>query len=107
MALIEFKSVLTAISPLLEDWNASDASPCSWGSINCTDSGRVRIISLSAQEPMLEGNISGSLGKLEFLEGLVLDQEASLRSLATESPQDAVPWLEQLERRDPSRAWQL
>jgi hypothetical protein len=87
LALIEFKSALTAISPLLEDWNASDASLCSWGGINCTDSGRVRNISLSAQEPMLEGNISASLGKLEFLEGLMLDQkscqEASLRSLAT------------------------
>jgi Leucine-rich repeat (LRR) protein len=84
LALIEFKSALTAISPLLEDWNASDASPCSWGGINCTDSGRVRNISLSAQEPMLEGNISASLGKLEFLEGLVLDQNMLSGSIPPE-----------------------
>jgi Leucine-rich repeat (LRR) protein len=84
LALIEFKSALTAISPLLEDWNALDASPCSWGGINCTDSGRVRNISLSAQEPMLEGNISASLGKLEFLEGLMLDQNTLLGSIPPE-----------------------
>jgi hypothetical protein len=84
LALIEFKSALTAISPLLEDWNASDASPCSWGGINCTDSGRVRNISLSAQEPMLEGNISASLGKLEFLEGLMLDQNMLSGSIPPE-----------------------
>jgi Leucine-rich repeat (LRR) protein len=84
LALIEFKSSLTVISPLLEDWNASDASPCSWGGINCTDSGRVRNISLSAQEPMLEGNISASLGKLEFLEGLVLHQNMLSGSIPPE-----------------------
>jgi Leucine-rich repeat (LRR) protein len=84
LALIEFKSALTTISPLLEDWNASDASPCSWGGINCTDSGRVRNISLSAQEPMLEGNISASLGKLEFLEGLMLDQNMLSGSIPPE-----------------------
>ena len=84
LALLEFKRALTAISPLLEDWNASDASPCSWGGINCTDSGRVRNISLSAQEPMLKGNISGSLGKLEFLEGLVLDQNMLSGSIPPE-----------------------
>jgi hypothetical protein len=84
LALIEFKSALTAISPLLEDWNASDASPCSWGGINCTDSGSVRNISLSAQEPMLEGNISASLGKLEFLESLVLDQNTLSGSIPPE-----------------------
>jgi Leucine-rich repeat (LRR) protein len=84
LALLEFKRALTAISPLLEDWNASDASPCSWGGINCTDSGRVCNISLSAQEPMLKGNISGSLGKLEFLEGLVLDQNMFSGSIPPE-----------------------
>jgi Leucine-rich repeat (LRR) protein len=84
LALIEFKSALTTISPLLEDWNASDASPCSWGGINCTDSGRVRNISLSAQEPTLEGNISASLGKLEFLEGLMLDQNTLSGSIPPE-----------------------
>jgi hypothetical protein len=84
LALIEFKSALTAISPLLEDWNASDASPCSWGGINCTDSGRVRNISLSTQQPMLEGNISASLGKLEFLEGLMLDQNMLSGSIPPE-----------------------
>jgi hypothetical protein len=84
LALIEFKSALTTISPLLEDWNASDASPCSWGGINCTDSGRVRNISLSAQEPMLEGNISASLGKLEFLEGLMLNQNMLSGSIPPE-----------------------
>jgi Leucine-rich repeat (LRR) protein len=84
LALIEFKSALTTISPLLEDWNASDTSPCSWGGINCTDSGRVRNISLSAQEPMLEGNISASLGKLEFLEGLMLDNNALSGSIPPE-----------------------
>jgi hypothetical protein len=84
LALIEFKNALTAISPLLEDWNASDASPCSWGGINCTDSGRVRNISLSAQEPMLEGNISASLGKLEFLEVLMLDQNSFSGSIPPE-----------------------
>jgi hypothetical protein len=84
LALIEFKSALTAISPLLEDWNASDASPCSWGGINCTDSGRVRNISLSAQEPMLEGNISASVGELEFLEGLMLDQNMLSGSIPPE-----------------------
>jgi hypothetical protein len=84
LALIEFKSALTTISPLLEDWNASDASPCSWGGINCTDSGRVRNISLSAQEILLEGNISASLGKLEFLEGLMLDNNALSGSIPPE-----------------------
>jgi Leucine-rich repeat (LRR) protein len=84
LALIEFKSALTTISPLLEDWNASDASPCSWGGINCTDSGRVRNISLSAQEILLEGNISASLGKLEFLEGLMLDQNTLSGSIPPE-----------------------
>ena len=84
LALIEFKSALTVISPLLENWNASDASPCSWGGINCTDSGHVRNISLLAQEPMLEGNISASLGKLEFLEGLWLDQNMLSGSIPPE-----------------------
>jgi hypothetical protein len=84
LALLEFKSALTAISPLLADWNASDASPCSWGGINCTDSGRVRNISLSAQEPMLEGNVSASLGKLKFLESLVLDQNLLSGSIPPE-----------------------
>jgi hypothetical protein len=84
LALIEFKSALTAISPLLEDWNASDASPCSWGGISCTDSGHVRNISLSAQEPMLEGFISASLGKLKFLEGLMLDQNMLSGSIPPE-----------------------
>jgi Leucine-rich repeat (LRR) protein len=51
---------------------------------NCTDSGRVRNISLSAQEPMLEGNISASLGKLEFLEGLMLDQNMLSGSIPPE-----------------------
>jgi hypothetical protein len=84
LALIEFKSGLAVISPLLEDWNASDASPCSWGGISCTDSGRVNNISLSAQEPMLEGNISASLGRLEFLEGLLLDQNTFSGSIPPE-----------------------
>jgi Leucine-rich repeat (LRR) protein len=88
LALIEFKSALTAISPLLEDWNASDASPCSWGSINCTDSGRVRNISLSAQEPMLEGQHFWEPGKVvepgNFLEGLMLDQNMLSGSIPLE-----------------------
>lgn len=83
-ALIEFKNALTVISPLLESWNASDASPCSWGGVICTDSGRVRNITLVAQEPALEGNISSSLGKLEFLEGLGLEQNKLSGSIPPE-----------------------
>ncbi|KAG0553810.1 hypothetical protein KC19_12G040900 [Ceratodon purpureus] len=83
-ALIEFKNALTVMSPLLESWNASDASPCSWGGVICTDSGRVRNITLVAQEPALEGNISSSLGKLEFLEGLGLEQNKLSGSIPPE-----------------------
>jgi Leucine-rich repeat (LRR) protein len=72
------------VQECLDHHLSSDASPCSWGGINCTDSGRVRNISLSAQEPMLEGNISASLGKLEFLEGLMLDQNMLSGSIPPE-----------------------
>jgi hypothetical protein len=40
--------------------------------------------SMSAQEPMLEGNISASLGKLEFLEVLMLDQNSFSGSIPPE-----------------------
>jgi hypothetical protein len=73
LALLEFKDGLTVTSPLLENWKASDASPCSWGGISCTASGEVRNISLSAQVPMLEGNLSSSLGQLKSLEALSVD----------------------------------
>ncbi|KAG0604296.1 hypothetical protein M758_10G160300 [Ceratodon purpureus] len=73
LALMEFRNGLTIISPLLETWNVSDVSPCSWGGITCTASGDVQSIILLSQVPMLEGNISASLGKLKSLEVLSLD----------------------------------
>lgn len=72
LALLEFKSSLTKLSPLLNNWKASDTSPCSWDGIECTASGYVQNITLSSQVPMLEGNISSSLGRLQFLERLML-----------------------------------
>lgn len=84
LALLDFKRGLTVLSPLLVGWNASDATPCSWGGITCTDGGRVRNVTLSAQAPMLEGNISASLGKLNLLEGLMLDQNLLSGSIPPE-----------------------
>ena len=73
MALLQFKDALTTISPVLEGWNASDLSPCSWGGINCTAAGRVSEIVLTYQLPPLEGHLSTSLGELTSLEVLWLD----------------------------------
>jgi hypothetical protein len=87
LALIEFKSALTAISPLLEDWNASDAAPCSWGGINCTDSGRVRNISLSTQQLCWRATFLRAWESWNSWRAScstkICCQEASLRSLAT------------------------
>ncbi|KAG0605938.1 hypothetical protein M758_9G099900 [Ceratodon purpureus] len=73
LALTQMQNGLTVKSPLLGNWSPLDASPCSWGGINCTKDNRVWSIILSSQSPMLEGNISASLGKLEFLQELWLD----------------------------------
>ena len=64
MALLQFKDALTTISPVLEGWNASDPSPCSWGGINCTAAGRVSEVVLTYQLPALEGHLSATLGEL-------------------------------------------
>ena len=73
MALVQFKDALTIISPVLEGWNASDPSPCSWGGINCTAAGRVSEVVLTYQLPALEGHLSATLGELTSLEVLWLD----------------------------------
>lgn len=74
VALMEFKNGLTITSPELHNWRASDTSPCSWGGITCDPTfAHVVKVNLSAQEPMLEGAISASLGKLTALEDLSLD----------------------------------
>jgi hypothetical protein len=75
VALMEFKNGLTVTSPELHNWNASDASPCSWGGVTCDPTfAHVVMVNLSAQVPVLEGAISASLGKLTALEDLILDQ---------------------------------
>ena len=84
MALLQFKDALTIISPVLEGWNASDPSPCSWGGINCTAAGRVSEIVLTYQQPPLEGHLSASLGELTSLEVLWLDGNSLSGSIPPE-----------------------
>ena len=69
-ALLEFKQGLNATDGLLQTWNASDASPCKWQGIQCTNTGFVDSISL---KNLKGGVISASLGRLEFLRTLDLE----------------------------------
>jgi somatic embryogenesis receptor kinase 1 len=84
LALLDFKHSLTTTSPLLQNWRASDVSPCSWGGIKCTAGGNVQNITLSSQVPMLEGNISSSLGRLKSLQALMLDHNLLSGSIPPE-----------------------
>lgn len=76
-ALLEFKSgisnldaVVSTLGSALGDWNELDATPCNWTGITCTTESFVRTINLTAQG--LEGEISSSLGRLQYLEELYL-----------------------------------
>lgn len=82
-ALMEFKNGLTRRS-LFKNWRTPDTSPCAWGGIDCTETGPVRRITLSAQAPMLESGISASLGKLKSLEELWLDKNSLSESIPLE-----------------------
>lgn len=70
-ALLEFKSGITNVDAVvLEDWNELDATPCNWTGITCTAERFVRTVNLTSQG--LEGEISSSLGRLQYLEELIL-----------------------------------
>ena len=85
LALLDFKQSLTTTSPLLQNWRASDVSPCAWGGIKCTaGGGNVQNITLSSQVPMLEGHISSSLGRLKSLQALMLDHNLLSGSIPPE-----------------------
>ncbi|XP_024534797.1 probable leucine-rich repeat receptor-like protein kinase At1g35710 [Selaginella moellendorffii] len=78
-ALLEFKRGVKAFSPPwildvlpdpLANWDVSSTSLCNWTGIACNPQGRV--VSLALSNIPLTGQISSSLGSLEFLELLNL-----------------------------------
>nr|APU94854.1 leucine-rich repeat receptor-like protein kinase [Pohlia nutans] len=70
-ALLEFKSGIADVDAVvIGDWNELDATPCNWTGITCTAESFVRTINLTSQG--LEGEISSSLGRLQYLEELYL-----------------------------------
>lgn len=70
-ALLEFKSGIANVDAVvIGDWNELDATPCNWTGITCTAESFVRTINLTSQG--LEGEISSSLGRLQYLEELYL-----------------------------------
>lgn len=82
LALLDFKKGLTGNLSAVQDWNASDTSPCNWTNIVCTKQGYVSMIKLEGQS--LSGKLSASLGKLQSLQELQLSQNSLYGSIPRE-----------------------
>ncbi|CAM6055878.1 unnamed protein product [Sphagnum tenellum] len=82
LALLDFKSGLESQGTALGNWRASDASPCNWEGVGCSQSGLVT--SLVVANAGLAGPISPSLGKLEELQNLNLTQNMLSGSIPPE-----------------------
>lgn len=70
LALLDFKNGVTGNHSAVQNWNASDTSPCKWTNIVCNKQGYVSMINLENQT--LSGKLSASLGKLQSLQELHL-----------------------------------
>lgn len=82
LALLDFKNGLTGNLSAVQDWNASDTSPCNWTNIVCTKQGYVSVINLEYQS--LSGKLSASLGKLQSLQELHLSNNNLYGSIPLE-----------------------
>ncbi|CAM6050152.1 unnamed protein product [Sphagnum compactum] len=82
LALLDFKNGLESQGTALGNWRASDASPCNWEGVGCSQSGLVT--SLVVANAGLAGPISPSLGKLEELQNLNLTQNMLSGSIPPE-----------------------
>jgi Leucine-rich repeat (LRR) protein len=82
LALLDFKNGLESQGTALGNWRASDASPCNWEGVGCSQSGLVT--SLVVANGGLAGPISPSLGKLEELQNLNLTQNMLSGSIPPE-----------------------
>lgn len=82
LALLDFKKGLTGNLSAVQDWKASDASPCNWTNIVCTKQGYVSNINLVNQS--LSGKLSASLGKLQSLQELHLSNNSLYGSIPRE-----------------------
>jgi hypothetical protein len=82
LALLDFKNGLESQGTALGNWRVSDASPCNWEGVGCSQSGLVT--SLVVANAGLAGPISPSLGKLEELQNLNLTQNMLSGSIPPE-----------------------
>ncbi|GLT63062.1 hypothetical protein SLA2020_356550 [Shorea laevis] len=75
LTLLEIKSTLNDTRNSLDNWQASDESPCNWTGISCyPQDQRVREINIPYMQ--LSGTISPSIGKLTRLQRLALHQNS-------------------------------
>ncbi|GKV14130.1 hypothetical protein SLEP1_g25043 [Rubroshorea leprosula] len=75
LTLLEVKSTLNDTRNSLDNWQASDESPCNWTGISCyPQDQRVREINIPYMQ--LSGTISPSIGKLSRLQRLALHQNS-------------------------------
>lgn len=69
LALLSFKNSTFDARGFLRNWNSSDATPCSWNGITCTEQ---RVVSLDTADKKLSGTLHPALGKLASLRHLSL-----------------------------------
>ncbi|GLU20076.1 hypothetical protein SLE2022_362910 [Rubroshorea leprosula] len=84
--LLSFKySVLSDPLSVLESWNFSDETPCSWSGVDCTAVGTAdgyfRVTGLSLPNCQLLGSIPADLGMIEYLQILDLSHNSLNGSL--------------------------
>ncbi|KAF5208256.1 Receptor-like protein kinase [Thalictrum thalictroides] len=82
-ALLEIKSTLNDSRSSLRNWQALDASPCSWIGITCHPQDS-RVTSINLPYMQLGGIISPSIGKLSRLQRLALHQNSLHGSIPIE-----------------------
>ncbi|KAA0031910.1 putative inactive leucine-rich repeat receptor-like protein kinase [Cucumis melo var. makuwa] len=81
LALLSFKSSTFDSQGFLQNWNLSDATPCSWNGITCSEQ---RVVSLSIVDKKLSGTLHPALGKLGSLHHLSLQNNNLFGSFPTE-----------------------
>ncbi|CAN7100796.1 unnamed protein product [Brassica rapa subsp. narinosa] len=74
-ALLELKSEFNDTRNSLDNWRASDESPCSWTGVSCNPQDQ-RVVSINLPYMQLGGIISPSIGKLSRLQRLALHQNS-------------------------------
>lgn len=81
LALLSFKNSTFDADGFLQNWNSSDATPCSWNGINCTEQS---VVSLTIADKKLSGTLHPALGKLVSLRHLSLRNNKLFGSLPVE-----------------------